>query len=529
MRRLCLAGILMTASMAAPLPAIAAQADNINVAVNQLPDGLDPAGDTGNTSIRVYYSVFDTLIRRNFGEDGQNGAGRDLVPALATSWEWTNPTTLEVKLRKDVVCHDGNPINADDVLATFDKDRLWGPKSYYPQGRIYFGGLKSVDKIDDYTVDFVSENPDPALEQRLASYTAFVICDEAWNAFKKPGVDYMVWMDEAANALRWHPVGTGPYMVEDYRNDDFVKLKAFDKAWEGQPAAKTITFRSVPEVAARLAGLVAGDYEMAAEIPPDQFDTIAGYDNLKLQPVVLENSHVLVFNMKDPLLSDEHLRHALSLAIDRMALIKALWKDKSFTPNGMQLPSFGALYDKDRVGYEYDPEKAKAELAKSSYKGEEISYRLQPNYYLYSNEAAQIMQEMWRAVGINVRLDFVESSDEQHGPGTQIYAWSNTFRTPEPTGSIIALYGPTSTIQTKFKFFDPPAEFNELSNKLAVETDPDAQRAEFQQLLDMFEQIMPVTFLYNPVVGYGMNSSIHFTPYAQYYMDFRPANFSIDD
>jgi len=498
---------------------------NLTVAVNELARTLDPAAGNGNVDVRIYYSIFDTLIRRDFNHPDANG-GAKLVPGLATSWSWTTPTTFDVKLRTGVTCHDGSPFNADDVLATFSPERLWGPDAYYAEGPAYFGTLRKVEKVDDTTVRFTTAEHDASLEQRLSSYMSFVICDEAWNKYKKDGVAAKVWMDDAAKALRWNPVGTGPYKFAGYQKNDHVTLEAFDAYYEGKPAAKKVVFKSVPEVAARVAGLVAGDYDIAAEIPPDQWQALAAYKDLALKTVPLENSHVVVFNTNDPLLSDKKLRHALSLAIDRQALIDALWKGKTYAPNGYQLPSFGNLYDKNRVGYAYDPEQARKLLQQSRYKGQEISYRLIPNYYLYNVEAAQIMQEMWRAVGINVRIDFVDSFKDVRKPGVQMFAWSNTYRIPDPTGSLLILWGADSEAQKSQKLYTANPQFNTLAKTLYTATDPAQRRATYTKVLDIFEDDMPMTMLYNPVTGYAMKKKVVWQPYSQYYMDLRPDNLS---
>ena len=334
-------------------------------------------------------------------------------------------------------------------------------------------------------------------------------------------------MDEAASATRWNPVGTGPYKFASYQKNDRIELEAFDAYWGGAPAAAKVVFRSVPEVAARVAGLVSGDYDIAVEIPPDQWDVIKGYPDLVLKTRPLENSHLLVFNMSDPVMADKKLRHALSLAIDRKALIDALWKGQTYTPNGHQLPSFDDLYLIDRPGYAYDPELAKKMLAESSYKGQELVYRLIPNYYTYNVEAAQILQEMWRAIGINVRIDFVDSFKEVRKPGVQIYAWSNTYRIPDPTGALIANWGPLTATQRENKHFVAPPRFNELAEILFNASDLQQRRAAFAEILDLFEDAMPMTMLYNPVAGYAMKKSIDWKPYTQFYMDFRPDNLKI--
>lgn len=501
------------------------EAANLNVAVNELPRGFDTGITPANVDVRAYYNVYDTLIRRDFAHPLPDGGVR-LVPALALSWGWSTPTTFDLKLRQGVTCHDGSPFDADDVLATFSQERLLAKNAFYPEGRVYFGMVKSVDKLDAFTVRFTTEYPDLALQHRLSSYLSFVICDEAWNAFRKEGVDHKIWMDEAARAQNLRPVGTGPYKVTEYLKNDRLTLTAFDQYFEGKPAADTITFRSVPEVAARVAGLIAGDYDIAVDLPPDQWPAVQGVDGVVLKSVPLENTHVVVFNNNDPVLSDKKLRHALSLSIDRKALIDALWDGQTYTPNGHQLPSYGPLYDKDRKGYVYDLELAKKLLAESSYKGQELSYRIVPGVYLYSVEAAQSMQESWRQLGINVRLDFVDSGKDQRKPGMQILTWSNTFRIPDPTGSLLVLWGPEADTQRGSKSYTANPEFNRLAGLLYRSADQAERREAFQTMLDLFEDDMPMIMLYNPVPGYGMKQGINFEPYAHYYMDFRPSNFS---
>jgi len=511
------------------LAAGAAQADDrpdFTIAVNALARNLDPAAQSGNVDVRVYYSIYDTLIRRNFRADG--GSGAELEPGLATSWKRVEPNVLEVKLRKGVSCHDGNPFNADDVMATFSKDRLWGPKSYFSKGRPYFGHLKDVQKVDDYTVRFVTEKPDVTLEQRLSSYTSFVVCDEAWTAERKEGEDYKTWMDRAFKATRWNPVGTGPYKFSDYRKNDHITLAANDSYWEGKPAAKTITFKEVPEVAARISGLVSGEFQMAAEIPPDQWDVLDRYDDIKQKSIVIENTHVLVFNEADPVLSNKKLRHALSLSIDRKALIDSLWKGATYTPKGHQLKVFGDMYDDSRKGYAYDPEKARQLVKESGYDGQEISFRLIPGYYLNGQESAQAIQEMWRQVGINAKLDFVESFKAVRAEGAQIYAWSNSYRFPDPTGALLTLYGPNTAIVKKYGFFKPSEEYVRLADELLVTAEPAKRKEIFQRLLDIFEEDCPITMLYNPVTTIAMKKNVDWTPYALYFMDFRPSNFKIN-
>jgi len=145
-------------------------ADNrpaLTVAVNELPRGLEPSENTGNVDVRVTYSIFDTLIRRDFSKD--SGGDDILKPGLAESWRRLTPFVLELKLRRGVKFHNGDEFTADDVVFTFSPERLTGRTAVIPEGRRYFGHLEQVQKIDPYTVRFITSKPDIVLEQRLAT------------------------------------------------------------------------------------------------------------------------------------------------------------------------------------------------------------------------------------------------------------------------------------------------------------------------------------------------------------------------
>ena len=148
------------------LDAVAAEdkRPDVVIAVNKLPRSLEPSELTGNVAVRIYYSLFDTLIRRDFINQIPGEAPK-LMPSLAKSWRRIDDRTLEVTLRQGVKFHNGDILSADDVVFTFSKERLWGKKSLFRRGRNHFGMLKEVSKIDAHTVRFVTNHPDPLLDQ----------------------------------------------------------------------------------------------------------------------------------------------------------------------------------------------------------------------------------------------------------------------------------------------------------------------------------------------------------------------------
>ena len=526
-RSLTLAALVLAAVSPLVQPAAADNRPNMVVAVNTLPRSLEPAMQMGNVDVRVNYNIFDTLIRRDFLKEDKSGEMR-LAPGLATSWKRLGPTTLEIELRQGVKFHDGSDFTADDVIFSFGKERVFSEGAPVRSARIFIGDLDRVEKVGAHTIRVVMKAPDPIIEHRLAGYGSWIVSKKAYEQHRKDGEPVESWMAAAVKKVTWNPVGTGPYKFKEYVAGDRVALTANDGYFLGKPQAKSVTFKEVPEVSTRIAGLVSGEFDMVVEIPPDQLPVLEKYSDVRPASVILENSHVLTFNTKHPVMSDKKLRQALALAIDRKKLIDTLWRGKTITPNGNQMRNFGEYYIKDFPAVPYDPAKAKKLLAQSSYKGREIEYRIIPNYYTNSMEAAQIIQEMWKAVGFNMKITAVENWKAIRGQEVAIYPWSNTFRYPEPVGQISMSWGPGSEIQSgDRKYWDGTPEFNKLSGILTSSVDKEERKASFRRMMEIFQEEVPGTILYNPISTYAMRKGIEFTPYSLYYMDFRPDNLKI--
>ena len=177
-RRTCIIALAAIVAAAIALPAVPANAaddrPDLIIAVNKLPRGLEPAADDGNVDVRVTYSIFDTLIRRDFLHPGSDGAAK-FSPGLATSWKRISPTTLELELRKGVKFHNGEEFTADDVLFTFSEERVRGKNAAIPSGRGYFGHIAKVEKVDSHKVRFVTKEPDLVLEHRLSSSASWIV------------------------------------------------------------------------------------------------------------------------------------------------------------------------------------------------------------------------------------------------------------------------------------------------------------------------------------------------------------------
>jgi peptide/nickel transport system substrate-binding protein len=480
----------------------------LTVAVPELPPTLEPARELSNVGTRLTYSIFDTLIRRDF-LGTPDGGGSALKPHLAEAWERVSARELVVKLRQGVTFHNGDAFTADDVVFTFAEGRLWGAKPSIAEGPAYFGVLESVEALDSHTVRFRTRVPDVLLEHRLASWASWIVNKRAYVAL---GID----------GFGQAPVGTGPYRVKRMARDQVYELEAFDAYWGGRPTARAVNFRAVPQLASRVAGLSAGEFDIVTNIPPDQIQIIDRVRDTEARSVVLANSHLLTFDERGPAMGDKRVRQALSLAIDRQLLVEGLWHGRAVVPPSHNYPEFGSMFLQGR-GFKHDPARARQLLREAGYRGEPIVYRAHPNYYTRSLDAAQVMVEMWKAVGINASMQVIENFSQMQGPGQQIGQWSNSTRFPDPLGALWVSWGPAGGPQRRKEWTSTQA-FNEAGRALESETELQKRRALFARMLDAWEDECPGTILYQPLETYGVKKSVRWRPYTFFFMDLRPDN-----
>lgn len=484
----------------------------LKVAANSNPSSMDPHESVSNVGQRAHYSIYDTLIRRDFLD------GNKLVPSLATDWKRTDDRTFEMNLRRDVTWQDGSPFTAEDVVYTFN--RLIGPMKdaklevaspgYWP--------LDSVTKTGDYAVKFVSTAIDPVLEKRFAGLGAQII-PAAYHA--KVGKD----------EFRLKPLGTGPYRVAEFVQDDRIVYEAYDKYWGGAPAAKRVTLRVIPETAARMAAISNGEIDIAANVPPDQINVLRGRNTLDLKQVPLANMHVLKYNMKAKPLDNKFIRQALNVAMDRKTLVETIWSGNAVYTRGFQFEG-EELFDASRPLTPFSIDRAKMLLQMGGYANEVIYYMASsPNYYVNEREAAEAVVEMWKMAGINARLDIVEDATKNtlfNNGMRQVTTWSATSGTADPDGYLWRNWGPDNAHQKGgYWTAESAAKYNDLGKQARTTLDKTKRIELYRQQLDEYENEAPGTTLYTPKETYAVRKAIAWEPYTLYWMDLRPYNFKV--
>lgn len=508
---------------------------SITVAVQKITNTntMDVLREQSNVGERVFFSsVWEGLI-------GRNWMGKlESRPELATSWKRIDDRTVELTLRKGVKFHNGAEMTADDVVFTFSRERAFGdtqpanrstlavgeanptartgkelPAEVPAVARRLWPDLIKVEAVDKYTVRFVNGSPDVTLEGRISRYGSQIMSRKGW--------------DDAATYLDWSrkPVTTGPYKVVDLVPDTSLTLVAHDEYWGGVPPVKQIRFVAVTEVAARIAGLLSGEYQFACDIPPDQIGAIEANKAFEVQGGTVLNHRLTVFDKHHPQLANPLVRRAMTHAIDRQAIVDSLWAGRTVVPKGLQWDYYGDMFLADWSVPAYDPKLAADLVKQSGYKGEPIPYRLLNNYYTGQVPTAQVLVEMWRQVGLNVQIEMKENWAQilERTPTRAVRDWSNSAPFNDPVSSLVNQHGPNGQQQQVGEWEN--VEANQLSQVLETSTDHETRRKAFRRMLEICEREDPAyTVLHQTATFTAKPKALKWKSAPAFAMDFRTGN-----
>lgn len=538
-RRLIAASGLAATSFALPRVAIgqADQRPSITIAVQQIANSaaLEPLREQSNVGQRAFSFLFETLIMSNL-------LGKlEPVPGLAESWKRIDDRTVEFSLRKGVKFHNGDELTADDVVFTFSRDRMFGPdydisstktlftsvlirdsnqgKNLPPEvpavAKRLFPALEKVEAVDKYTVRFTNRTPDVTLEGRIGRLGSDIISRRAYEEAKS-------WLDWARA-----PVSTGPYKVREFQPDQVLVMDAHDDYWGGRPPIKSVRMVVVPEVATRINGLLAGQFDFICDVPPDQIPGIEKNPKFEVLGSTIVNHRLTVFDKNHPRLADPRIRQAFTHAINRQAIVEALWSGRTRVPAGLQWEFYGPMFVENWTVPSFDLAKAKALLKEANYKGDPIPYRLLNNYYTNQVSTAQVLIEMWRQAGLNVQIEMKENWQQIFDTNSPraVRDWSNSAGFNDPISSIVAQHGPQGQQQQVGEWTNE--EMNKLSAALEVETDMQKRRAMFKRMLEICEREDPAyTVLHQNATFTAKRKDIKWKASPSFAMEFRNTNFA---
>ena len=521
----------------------------VRVAVQQVSTSgtLSPLREQSNVGARSFPMFYSALIDLNRQGDLAP------VPGLATSWKRVDDRTIEIKLRKGARFHNGDEVTAEDVAFTFGAEYMFGstkplkagsvaatiktdaaaqkpptsvsdskgptpPPEVPAVARRLWPSLEQVTVIDKYTVRFINAVPDVTMEGRIARSGSEIISKRAYLSSK----DWASWARS--------PVSAGPYKVKEFKPDNLLVLVAHDSYFGGNPTAREIRYQVVPEVSGRVNGLLSGEYDFATDIPPDQIKTIEANPRFEVVGGPVLNHRLVVFDKTHPQLANPKIRLAMAHAIDRDAIVQSLWANRTSVPAGLQWEYYGSMFQKDWTVPKYDPQLASRLIKEAGYKGEPIPYRVLNNYYTNQVQTAQVMAEMWRAVGLNIDMQMKENwqqiFDNKSSP-RGVRDWSNSAPFNDPVSSIVNQHGPNGQQQQMGEWSNQ--EFNTMSSLLETSTNMGNRQRAFRRMLELAEREDPAyTVLHRTVVFYGKRKDIAWKWSPTFAMDFTAANLQFD-
>ena len=330
------------------------------------PEGFNPALYTAGTT-------FDASSRQVFNRLAEFRRGTTkIVPGLAESWGVSDDgLTYTFHLRKGVKFHttkDFKPsrdFNADDVIFSFERQL----KPDHPYHKVsggqyeYFASmdmpalLKQVEKVDDYTVRFVLNQPEAPFIANLGMDFASIHSAEYAAKMLQAGTPEQV-------DLR--PVGTGPFQMVAYRKDSVIRYKAHPDYWAGKAPISKLIFAITPDASVRYQKLKAGECHVMPYPNPADIEFMQADPNTNLLQQEGLNVGYLAFNTEKEPFTDKRVRQALSMAINKQAIIDAVFQGAGKVAKNPIPPTIWSYNDAVQ-DYPYDPKKARELLVEAGF------------------------------------------------------------------------------------------------------------------------------------------------------------------
>lgn len=443
--------ILMVAIAGGLVSGSAWAAKDVTIAVGSNFTSLDPYDANDTLSQAVAKSFYQGL----FGFD----KNMKLTNVLAESYTVSKDGLVyTIKLHPGVKFSDGTDFNATAVKVNLD--RASNPENHLKRYNLF----KNIDKtevVDANTVKITLKTPFSAFINNLAHPSAVMISPAALTKYGKE--------------IGFHPVGTGPYVLDQWNQTDFVKVKKFDGYWKkGEPKLDTITFRPVVDNNTRAAMLQTGEADFAFPVPYEQAGLLGKNSKLDLVAAPSILHRYISFNVTQKPFDNLKVRQAINYAINKEALIKVAFAGYAVPSEG-PLPQ-GIEYAAKFKPWPYDPAKAKQLLKEAGYPNGFSTTLWSSHNSSTAQKVIQFTQQQLAQVGIKVTLTAMDAAQRaaqvenvgQKESGLRMFYTGWSASTGEADWALTPLFATQSAPPKQFNtaFYSNPQVDKDLADAL---------------------------------------------------------------
>lgn len=469
--------------------------DTLVYALNTDVQSLDPQIQNDTTSEQVVKMLYNTLLK--FEDDGT------VVGDLAESWSVSeDKLTWTFNLKQGVKFHNGKELTSADVKATFD--RALNAEA---------GGLRTTEIIkmftaveapDPYTVTITTDGPYGPMESLMCNMSLGIMDADYIEQY---GLDLGTSV-EGEN-------GTGPFKVVSWERDQEIVVERFDDYFGTPAKLKTVVYTVIPEAASRVIALETGEVDVIDKPTNEDLERLeADTENFTVLRKPTISQRLFRFGCNDPIISNTKVRQAIVYAIDRQAIIDALFTGSAYPSTAPLAPVTFGYSDLGEI--EQDLELAKSLLAEAGYPDGFDTKIVTTERYQNGIELAEIISQQLAEIGINAKIEVWEwsalsaswngiTADEFDQP---IFIMGAGPSMRDADGGLRGLYTTSETgLNDRNYGFYSNAEVDALIEQGMQETDQQKRVEIYKEAMEILYREDPVAFWLFDMYGLAITSS----------------------
>lgn len=486
LRRLLLSAAFAAAALVGLHAPARAEGGTLHIALREDGDILDPTLARSYVGRIVFAGLCDKLFDLN--------DKLEIIPQLATGYEWSDPKTLLIHLRQGVLFQDGTKMDAEAVKYSLMR-HLTMPGSFRASE---ISAIDHVDVVDSATVRIVLKTPSAPFLAQLTDRAGMIVSQAA---AEKEGKDFGL-----------HPVCAGPFSFVERVAQDRIVLQRFPQYWNAAAIHfDRVIYQPIPDSSVRLANLQAGSIDLSEQIVPSDVDAVK--KNAKLRIVMsdalgYQGLDINVANgprSQTPLGQSALVRKAFELSLDRQAIVQVVYNGM-YTPTAQAVPPESPFYAASIQPPARDVDKARA-LLKQAGVTLPVKITLTVTNSPDQRQMGEVIQSMAGEAGFDVQLETREFASWLSGSlrgefQAGLLAWSGRSDADGNLWSFLATKGSQNDMHYS------NAKVDDLLDQARLTTDVGARRGMYEQMWRQVNQDVPRIYLFIPKNIVGLSAKL---------------------